>query len=103
MRCLRKILCITWQDKVTNIEILAKADIPSMHTLLRQRRLRWIGHEHRMDDGRIPRDLLYSKLATGKLKKGRPHLRFMDVCKRDMKACGIDTDNWEKLAANRSA
>ena len=25
-----------------------------------------------------------------------------DVCKRDMKACGIDTDNWEKLAENRS-
>ena len=55
-----------------------------------------------MDDGRIPKDLLYSKLATGKRKKGRPHLRFMDVCKRDIKPCGIDTNNWEKLAANRS-
>ena len=26
----------------------------------------------------------------------------MDVCKRDMKACAIHTDNWKKLAANRS-
>ena len=68
-----------------------------MYTLLRQRCLRWIGHVHRMDDGRIPKDLLYSELATGKHKKGRPHLPFMDICKRDM-----NTDNWEKLAANRS-
>ena len=56
-----------------------------------------------MDDGHILKDLLYNELATGKRKKGRPHLGFMDVCKRDIKACGIDTDNWEKLAANRSA
>ena len=73
-----------------------------MYTLLQQKRVRWIGHVHRTDDGRIPKDLLYSELATGKRKKGRPHLRFMDVCKRDMKAYGIDTDNWEKPAANRS-
>ena len=102
MRCLRRILCITWQDKVTNTGVLVKADIPSMYTLFRQRHVRWIGHVHRMDDERIPKDLLYSELTTGKRMKGRQHLRFMDVCKRDMKACGIDTDNWEKLTANRS-
>ena len=102
MRCLLKVLCITWLNKVTNTEVLAKADIPYIYTLLQQKRLCWIGHVHRIDDRRIPKDLLYSELATGKRKKGRPHLRFMDVCKRDMKACGIDTDNWEKLAKNRS-
>ena len=71
MRRLRRILCITWQEKVTNTEVLAKADIPSMYTPLRQRRLRWIGHVHRMDDRGIPKDLLYGELTTGKHKKGR--------------------------------
>ena len=74
MRCLRRILCITRQDKVTNTKVLTKADIPSMYTLLRQRRLHWIGHVHKMDNGCIPKDLLYSELATGKRKKGSPHL-----------------------------
>ena len=102
MRCLRRILGITWQDKVTNDTVLTTAGIPTMYTLLRQRRLRWLGHVYRMEDGRIPKDLLYGELASGKRNKGRPHLRFSDVCKRDMKACGIDANTWEGHAADRS-
>ena len=72
-----------------------------MYTLLRQRRLRWLGHVCRMEDGRISKDLLYGELAEGKRNTGRPQLRFRDVCKRDMKAPQMDPDNWEALAADR--
>ena len=54
-----------------------------------------------MNDSRFPKDLLYGELATGARSKGRPHLRFKDVCKRDMKACNIDTESWEAFADNR--
>ena len=54
-----------------------------------------------MDDGRIPKDLLYGELAAGKRKTGRPQLRFRDVCKRDMKALQMDPEHWEALAADR--
>ena len=75
-----------------------------MYTFLRQKRLCWLGHVHSlMEDGRIPKDLMYGELSTGKRKKGRPHLRFIGACKRDMKACGIDTNSWEVHAADRSA
>ncbi len=50
LRCLLRILGISWKDKVTNNEVLSKAGIPSMYTLLRQRRLRWLGHVHRMEE-----------------------------------------------------
>ena len=73
-----------------------------MYTLLRQRRLRWLGHTHRMADGRIPKDLLYGELATGSRRRGRPHLHFKDVCKGDMKACNINTKSWEAFADNRT-
>ena len=34
---------------------------------------------------------------------GRPHLRFKDVCKRDLQALGISTDSWEVTATDRNA
>ena len=99
MYCLRYILGITWQDKVTNKVVLEKAGIPSLYTLLKQRRMRWLEHVTRMKDGCIPKDLLYGKLVTGKRPTGRPQLRFKDVCKRDLQALGINTDSWEVTAS----
>ncbi len=101
MRSLRRILGILWQDKVPNTEVLSRAGLPSMFTLLRQRRLRWLGHVHRMPDGRIPKDLLYGELASGKRPTGRPQLRYRDVVKRDLKAVDISIESWESLADNR--
>ena len=102
LRSIRRILGITWQDRVSNAVVLSRAGLPSMYTLLRQRRLRWLGHVCRMEDGRIPKDILYSELASGKRNTGRPQLRFKDVCKRDMKALDIATESWEDLAADRT-
>jgi len=39
-----------------------------------------------MEYDRIPKDLLYGELATGYRDKGRPHLRYKDIYKWDMKA-----------------
>lgn len=52
-----------------------------------------------MEDGRIPKDILYGELASGKRSVGRPQLRYKDVCKRDMKALNINSENWEDVAA----
>ncbi|XP_019625432.1 PREDICTED: uncharacterized protein LOC109470795 [Branchiostoma belcheri] len=90
MRCLRRILGISWQDRVPNKDVLTQAGMTSMYALLSQRRLRWLGHVSRMDDGRIPKDVLYGELATGARPAGRPVLRYKYVLKRDMKAGGID-------------
>ena len=54
-----------------------------------------------MEDGRIPKDILYGELASGRRSKGRPQLRYKDVCKRDLKALDINTSSWEDLAADR--
>ena len=103
LRCLRRILSISWQDHIANSAVLERAGILSVYTLLRQRRLRWIGHVHRMDEGRIPKQLLYGELAQGKRPVGRPKLSFKDVAKRDMQAIGLPIDSWETLGSDRSA
>ena len=73
-----------------------------MYTLLKQRRLRWLGHVVRMADGRIPKDLLYGGLVQGNRPRGRPQLRYKDICKRDLKALEIDLNRWETLTSEHS-
>jgi len=103
MRCLRKILGVTWRDKVSNQNVLDQTNSRTLHSILAQRRLRWLGHVRRMDDGRIPKDLLYGELANGARGIGRPRLRFKDVCKRDLKAFQIPSTSWERIAEDRNA
>lgn len=103
LRCLRHILGIRGQDLVPNTEVLERAGLPSIFALLAQCRLRWLGHVRRMDDSRIPKDLLYGELADGARSRGGPSLRYKDSCKRDLKSAGIDLDTWESLAENRGA
>ena len=92
-----------WQDKVTNTAVLGRAGSHSMHLLLCQHRLCWLGHMHRMGDGHIPKDVLYGELATGHHPVGCPALCFKDVCKRALKLADIDPGSWEQIADNRSA
>ena len=46
--CLRKLLKIRWQDKIPDTEVLKKAKMQSVHTLLKLAQLRWTGHVTRM-------------------------------------------------------
>ena len=55
-----------------------------------------------MEDGLLPKDVLYGELAPGSRPVGRPILRYKDVCKRDMKSTEINPDLWEAAAADRS-
>ena len=68
-----------------------------------KRRLRWHGHVRRMEDGRMPKDILYSELASGKRSVGCPQLRYKVVCKRDLKALDIQTQSCEDMAADGSS
>jgi hypothetical protein len=103
MRQLRDIMSIKWQDKITNIEVLKRANLPSMEDILIERNLRWLGHVHRMDKERLPQQLLFSQLCKGRRNQGRPRLRYKDVVKRNMNVRQIPTSNWRSIASNRAA
>ncbi|KAL1255575.1 hypothetical protein QQF64_013636 [Cirrhinus molitorella] len=103
MRCLRRILQIKWQDRVPNTKVLERVNMSSLHAVLSERRLMWLGHVRRMDAGRIPKELLYGELVEGQRTTGRPKLRFKDICKKDMKQCFINPNSWESQAADRPA
>ena len=76
-----------------NKDALERAGIPSMFAMLSQRRLRWLGgHTRCMEDGRLPKDVLYGELASGSRPVGRPMLRYKNVCK-----AAADLSNWRHI------
>lgn len=42
--CLLKLLCIQWQDKIPDTEVLSRASMPSIFAPLHQSQLCWAGH-----------------------------------------------------------
>ena len=64
--CLRKLLKIKWQDRIPDTEVLIRAGMQSIHTLLKLAQLRWTGHVTRMPDERLPQKILYGELQVGK-------------------------------------
>ncbi|GCC24571.1 hypothetical protein chiPu_0002973 [Chiloscyllium punctatum] len=94
------ILGISWQDRVSNTAVPSRTGLPSMHTLLSQQRLRWLGHIHFMEGGHIPKDIHNGELASGKRTTGSPQLCYKDVCMRDMKLLDIVMESRERFAAD---
>ena len=99
--CLREILNIRWQDRVTNEEVLHRCGCVSIASLLATSQLSWSGHVARMDDTRIPKQLLYGELCIGSRAHGGQRLRFKDTLRLNLKKCKIGPD-WETRAGNRS-
>ena len=59
MRCQRRLLCVFWQQHVSNQSIRERTKQPTASSLLRQRRLRWFGHLHRMPSSLPVRRVFY--------------------------------------------
>ena len=47
--------------------------------------LRWTGHVIRMEDHRIPKQLMFGELEQGHRRQGRPFKRFKDTVKAGLK------------------
>lgn len=99
---LRQLLGVGWQDFIPNVEILQRANIPSIEALLVSANIRWAGHVVRMEDCRLPKAVMYGQLSDGVRTVGGQKLRFKDVLKRNLKAADVPVDDWEELAENRS-
>ena len=101
--CLRKLLKIKWQDKIPDTEVLERASMPSIHTLLMKNQIRWAGHLTRMPDHRLPKRIFYGELRYGKRSQGGQRKRFKDTLKTSLKAFEIHPDTWETAAKDRNS
>ena len=101
-RHLRFILKIEWDDLITNDEVLAHSNSTDIETILIRNQLRWLGHVTRMPSGRPVKSILYSELAEGSRKVGRPFLRYKDTIK-DLLKRGCVLDSWNEKVLYRTA
>ena len=95
--CLRKLLKIKLQDKLPDTEILKRAEMQSVHTLLKLAQLRWTGHVTRMPEERLPKKILYGQLQVGKRSHGGQKKRYKDTLKASLKDFNIPTESWDRL------
>src|SRR6218665_1461920 len=58
-RWLRRILHVSWRDKITNKSIRERTRQEDMENTIRKRRLRWLGHVWRMDKDRRANQTLH--------------------------------------------
>ena len=68
--CPRKLLNIEWQDGIPDTEVLARAGLSGIYTVLMQSQLRWAGHVARMPDQRLPKRLFYGELQRERRSHG---------------------------------
>ena len=92
---------------VPDTEVLTRAGIPSIHTLLQKAQARWAGHVPRMSADRLPKQLLYGELCYGKRSVGWQKKRFKDTLKKTLKSstlmsptgkfCAQDRPQWRSM------
>jgi len=73
-----------------------------MDLIIKERRLRWLGHVLRMEDDRLPKQAMYWQMESQiRRKPGRPRMNWIDTVARDLKSIGIDWDEAEQAVVNR--
>ena len=98
LRCLRKILRVSWKDHVPKQEILRRAKLPGIEAMLNLAQLRWSGHVSRMNADRLPKLLFYAELAMGKSHVGSQRKRYKNTLKSTLKAYNIPVNKGQELA-----
>jgi hypothetical protein len=99
MRCLRVVLGITKFDHEKNEAVRGKTGQCEVAELVTRNRLRWLGHVARMEEGRLPVQLLYGSME-GKGRRGKPVGRWRDMIERDLKKRKIES--WYNIVQDRA-
>jgi hypothetical protein len=77
-------------------EVVGNTDIVRF---IKSRRMAWLGHVMRMDEGRVPRRILEWK-PMGRRIRGRPRKRRIEDVEEDIQTMGIR--GWRKLSKERT-
>jgi len=87
---------------VKNEDIKKKTDSRTLEDIIKERRLRWLGHVLKMYNTRTARQATRWELRGYKRKPGRPRKNWVDVIKRDLKNMDLTWKEVEELANDKA-
>ncbi|XP_061413853.1 uncharacterized protein LOC133346369 [Lethenteron reissneri] len=100
LACLRSILGLTRLDCVRSSQILERSGQSPISELLRQARLRWLGHVARMPSHRMPKQLLFGRIEGARRARHGLEKRWSDVVQEDVELSGL-ADDWYQRCQDR--
>jgi hypothetical protein len=89
----------SWR-KLRNDELHSLHSSPKTVRVFKSKRMRWVGHEAHMGEGRGVYRVLVGR-SEGRRPLRRPRCRWEDNIKMDLREIGIDEVNWIWLAQDR--
>ena len=101
-RCLRKILGITYHDRITNDEILHRSGSKRLQDIVTERRMQLAGHILRLPHQRHAYTAIHWTPLGGKRKVGRPQKTWRQTFRNDIRTLDIKYEQIEDEAADRS-
>ena len=99
-RCLRRLLHVRWEDRVTNKEVARRTGIQPIVSEVKHRRWKWLGHILRMNKARHPLVAL-TWTPQGKRKRGRPHGTWRRSVDAEREEAGKTWNELKWLAQDR--
>ena len=102
--CIRVILGVSrnrqWKERLTSKDLARWFGMDkNMADTISGYRCRWLGHLARMEDFRMPKQLLFGELTKTRPRHG-PKKRWRDLAVTDVRTLGIERD-WFEIAQDR--
>lgn len=107
IRSLNSVVGIKWQDKVTKLDVLDRAQLMNIDAMRLIAKLRWKGHVNRMDNSRMTPQLLYRVLLDDHRNLRRPKdgikdsLKYSDLLVKELGEGAQDRVRWQAFECSR--
>jgi hypothetical protein len=104
LQCLRQMYGRSWDYNISYASRLKRTGMVTIESLVRQRRLNWLGKMSKMDESRLPKKVMYAVLRdksenTGTTRDWRTCLR-KDLCSFRL-TTKDDVNSWVEKASKR--
>eukprot|EP00795_Rhopilema_esculentum_P016084 gene16084-7436_t len=99
--CLRRILNISYLDRVTNEEVLSRSKMKRLSATVAERRMRVTGHAFRMKEDRNPKIAMIWIPPGGRRKIGRPRNTWRRRLESDLKNLDVPWEDAQEEARDR--